>query len=120
MSFRKFLSPWEEARLQRQEVNSNGDNASNTLGTCLIRFADVLLMKAEALIWKNGEGDAEAKQLLNRIRKRARLPENSRRPKPSSRTSAAANWRSSSCRAATWTWFAGATPRRPMPNPRSA
>ncbi|MFR6634794.1 MAG: RagB/SusD family nutrient uptake outer membrane protein [Alistipes onderdonkii] len=34
-------------------------------------------MKAEALIWKNGEGDAEAKQLLNRIRKRARLPENS-------------------------------------------
>lgn len=60
-----------------REVNSNGDNASNTLGTCLIRFADVLLMKAEALIWKNGEGDAEAKQLLNRIRKRARLPENS-------------------------------------------
>ena len=37
-----------------KEVNSNGDNASNTLGTCLIRFADVLLMKAEALIWKTG------------------------------------------------------------------
>jgi hypothetical protein len=34
-------------------------------------------MKAEALIWTNSEGDAEAKQLLNRIRKRARLPENS-------------------------------------------
>ena len=77
MSFRKFLSPWEEADCKGKEVNSNGDNASNTLGTCLIRFADVLLMKAEALIWKNGEGDAEAKQLLNRIRKRARLPENS-------------------------------------------
>ncbi len=77
MSFRKFLAPWEEADCKGKEVNSNGDNASNTLGTCLIRFADVLLMKAEALIWKNGEGDAEAKQLLNRIRKRARLPENS-------------------------------------------
>ena len=34
-------------------------------------------MKAEALIWTKGEGDAEAKQLLNRIRKRARLDENS-------------------------------------------
>ena len=42
-----------------------------------IRFADVLLMKAEALIALNGEGDSEAKALLNRIRKRARLPEDS-------------------------------------------
>ena len=44
---------------------------------CLIRFADVLLMKAEALIGLNGEGDVEASDLLNRIRRRARLPENS-------------------------------------------
>ena len=77
LTCRKFLSPWEGADCIGKEVNSNGDNASNTLGTSLIRFADVLLMKAEALIWKNGEGDAEAKALLNRIRKRARLPENS-------------------------------------------
>jgi hypothetical protein len=42
-----------------------------------MRFADILLMKAEALIWKNGEGDASAKTLLNQIRKRAGLPENS-------------------------------------------
>ena len=77
MTFRKFMSPWEKANCKGTEVNNNGDNASNTLGTCLIRFADVLLMKAEALIWKNGEGDGEAKSLLNRIRKRARLKENS-------------------------------------------
>lgn len=77
MTFRKFLSPWEKADCKGTEVSSNGNNASNTLGTCLIRFADVLLMKAEALIWLKGEGNDEAKQLLNRIRKRARLPENS-------------------------------------------
>lgn len=77
MTCRKFMSPWEKANCKGTEVNSNGDNASNTLGTCLIRFADILLMKAEALIWQNGEGNAEAKILLNRIRKRARLPENS-------------------------------------------
>lgn len=57
------------------------NNASNVLGTCLIRYADILLMKAEALIWKNGEGDSEAKSLLNQIRKRAGLPENSQATK---------------------------------------
>lgn len=77
ITFRKFMSPWEEADCKGKVVNTNGDNASNKLGTCLIRFADVLLMKAEALIWTKGEGNDEAKALLNRIRKRARLPENS-------------------------------------------
>ncbi|MDE6872209.1 MAG: RagB/SusD family nutrient uptake outer membrane protein [Bacteroidales bacterium] len=77
MTFRKFMSPWKEADCIGKEVNTNGNNSSNTLGMCFMRFADVLLMKAEALIATKGEGDAEAKTLLNRIRKRARLPENS-------------------------------------------
>ena len=77
MTFRKFMSPWENADCKGTHVNTNGDNSSNDLGMSLIRFADVLLMKAEALIALNGEGDAEAKTLLNRIRKRAGLPENS-------------------------------------------
>ena len=77
MSFRKFLSPWEPWDCSGKTVSSNGNDASNNLTTCLIRYADVLLMKAEALIWKNGEGDAEAKRLLKKKRKRARLPENS-------------------------------------------
>ena len=77
MTFRKFMSPWKNADCKGKEVNTNGNNASNTLGMCFMRFADVLLMKAEALIALNGEGDAEAKALLNRIRKRARLPQNS-------------------------------------------
>ncbi|MCF0176243.1 MAG: RagB/SusD family nutrient uptake outer membrane protein [Bacteroidales bacterium] len=76
MTNRKFTSPWKE-RANGVEYNNDGDNASNTLGTCLIRYADVLLMRAEALIWSQGEGNAEAKQLLNAIRKRAGLPENS-------------------------------------------
>ena len=40
-----------------------------------------MLMKAEALIWTKGEGDAEAKQLLNQIRDRAGLPQNSQATK---------------------------------------
>ena len=77
MTFRKFMAPWEDADCIGTHVSTNGDNSSNDLGMCLIRFADVLLMKAEALIGLNGEGDVEASNLLNRIRRRARLPENS-------------------------------------------
>lgn len=81
MTFRKFMSPWEEADCIGKTVNSNSNNASNVLATVLIRYADILLMKAEALIWNKGEGNSEAKVLLNRIRKRAGLPENSQATK---------------------------------------
>ena len=81
MTFRKFMSPWADKDCIGKDVSSNGNNMSNTLGTCMMRFADVLLMKAEALIWIKGEGNAEAKALLNRIRKRADLPENSQATK---------------------------------------
>ena len=67
------MSPWREADCKGKEVNTNGDNASNTLGMCLMRYADVLLMKAEAMIALNGEGDATAKELLGKIRQRAGL-----------------------------------------------
>lgn len=73
ITFRKFMSPWKGADCKGKEVNTNGNNASNTLGMSLIRFADVLLMKAEALIYKNGEGDATAKEYLGKIRQRAGL-----------------------------------------------
>lgn len=73
ITFRKFMSPWREADCKGKEVNTNGDNASNTLGMCLMRYADVLLMKAEAMIALNGEGDATAKELLGKIRQRAGL-----------------------------------------------
>jgi hypothetical protein len=77
MTFRKFMSVFEPADCLGKTVNTSGDNQSNELGTVVMRYADILLMKAEALIWKNGEGNADAKTLLNQIRKRANLPENS-------------------------------------------
>ena len=70
------MAPFEAADCIGKTLNPNGNNASNTLGTCLIRFADVLLMKAEALIWTQGEGNNEAKALLNQIRHRAGLSQN--------------------------------------------
>ena len=47
----------------------------------MYRITDVMLMKAEALIWTKGEGDGEAKELLNDIRERAGLPRNSQATK---------------------------------------
>jgi hypothetical protein len=38
-------------------------------------------MKAEALIWKNGEGDAAAQELMNDNRERAGLPRNTQATK---------------------------------------
>lgn len=68
----KFNSPWETGSYT--EVASQRDKLWNTLNVSLMRYADVLLMKAEALIWTQGEGNAEAKQLLGDIRERAGLP----------------------------------------------
>lgn len=77
MTFRKFMSIFEAPDAIGTDVSTNGNNQSNKLGQVLMRYADVLLMRAEALIWTQGEGNGEAIELLNRIRKRARLPENS-------------------------------------------
>ena len=71
MTFRKFLSPWEEADCVGKDVNPNGDNASNTLGMCLMRYADVLLMYAEAINEYAGAPDDQAKDAIREIRKRA-------------------------------------------------
>lgn len=57
---RKFISPWEGADCKGKEVSALRDKLWNSLNCCLLRYADVMLMKAEALIWTKGEGDAEA------------------------------------------------------------
>lgn len=75
----KFISPWETGSYS--EVSNQRDKLWNTLNCCLRRYADVMLMKAEALIWTKGEGDAEAKNLLDDIRERAGLPRDSRATK---------------------------------------
>ena len=81
MTFRKWMSVFAPADCIGKDVSPNGNDQSNKLGMVLLRYADVLLMKAEALIWTKGEGNAEAKSLLNQIRKRAGLPENSQATK---------------------------------------
>lgn len=77
ITFRKWMNPFAAADCLGKTVNSNGNNASTRMALPLIRFADILLMKAEALIWRDGEGSATAKSLINQIRKRAGLAENS-------------------------------------------
>lgn len=77
MTFRKWMSPFAPANAIGTTVNTSGNNASTRLNISLVRFADILLMRAEALIWGKGEGNAEAKQLINRVRQRAGLPANS-------------------------------------------
>ena len=77
MTFCKYLDPFKAADAVGKTVNPNSDNGTTDLNIPLMRYADVLLMKAEALIWKNGEGDATAKELIDDIRERAGLPRNS-------------------------------------------
>ena len=72
----KFISPWETGSYS--EVSNQRDKLWNTLNCCLMRYADVMLMKAEALIWTKGEGDAEATNQLDDIREPAGLPRDSR------------------------------------------
>ncbi len=77
MLFVKWLSPYRYKRNAGVEYFPNGNFMCTTLGQVVVRYADVMLMKAEALIWLRGEGNGEAKELLNAIRTRAGLPANS-------------------------------------------
>jgi hypothetical protein len=86
MTNRKFMSVFEDADCVGKYVNVSGNNQSNRLAVHIMRYADVLLMKAEALIWKNGEGDTDAKGLINQVRKRAGLPEDSNATKAQLKT----------------------------------
>jgi len=77
MTLRKYLAPFRSSDAIGKTVNPNGDNMTTDLNVPLMRYAEMLLIKAEALIWKNGEGDPVAKELLNDIRERAGLERNS-------------------------------------------
>ncbi|MDR1090786.1 MAG: RagB/SusD family nutrient uptake outer membrane protein [Prevotella sp.] len=81
MTFGKYLDPFREKDCVGKSVNPNGNNPTTTLNVPIARYADVLLMRAEALIWKNGEGDEEAVGLINKIRIRAGLPDDSKATK---------------------------------------
>lgn len=75
--FVKWLKPYRTAKNAGIEYLPDGNFMTTTLGQVVVRYADIMLMKAEALIWLHGEGNAEAKQLLDAIRTRAGLPADS-------------------------------------------
>lgn len=69
MTIVKYLAPFRPADAVGNTVNPNSDNGTTDLSIPLIRYADVLLMKAEALIWTGRNGDGP----LNEVRVRAGL-----------------------------------------------
>lgn len=81
MTLRKYLAPFRDADAIGKTVNPDGNNMTTDLNISLMRYAEILLIKAEALIWKNGEGDSMAKELMDDLRERAGLERNSQATK---------------------------------------
>lgn len=69
MTIVKYLAPFREADAVGNTVNPNSDNGTTDLNIPIVRYSDVLLMKAEALIWLGRNGD----EPLNLVRVRAGL-----------------------------------------------
>ncbi|KEO71997.1 RagB/SusD family nutrient uptake outer membrane protein [Anditalea andensis] len=67
IQFNKYMHPYRFP--QEIHLNPNGDYPTTDLNTPLIRFAEILLMKAEALIMQGQNGDVP----LNLVRTRAGL-----------------------------------------------
>ena len=70
--FKKYMDPFTFADPVGTHVSPNGDHGTTDLNVPLLRFAEVLLIKAEAAIMQRGAGAGDA--ALNRIRVRAKLP----------------------------------------------
>ena len=70
MQFNKYMDPFRPEDAQGTTVNPNGNYMTTRLIIPLIRFSEVLLWKAEALIWQGKNGD----EPFNRVRTRAGLP----------------------------------------------
>ncbi|EAR13923.1 putative outer membrane protein probably involved in nutrient binding [Polaribacter irgensii 23-P] len=66
---KKFLEPYGYA--SPIHLNPNGDHPSTDLNLPLLRYSHILLMKAEALIVKNGAGSGDTE--INLVRARAGL-----------------------------------------------
>ncbi len=69
--FRKYMDPFKYKDAVGTTVSPNGDNPTTNLNVPLMRFAEVLLIKAEAAIMLKGAGTGDTE--LNRIRVRAGL-----------------------------------------------
>ncbi|CAH0130426.1 SusD-like protein BACOVA_02651 [Pedobacter sp. Bi27] len=69
--FKKYMEPFSYANPIPTHVNPNGDNGTTDLNVPLMRYAEVLLIKAEAAINLSGAGAGDTE--LNKIRLRAGL-----------------------------------------------
>jgi len=73
LQFRKFMEPFGypkvEGSVDTRYVNTNADKPTTALNVPLLRYADVLLMMAEAKLKQNKNADAE----INEVRERANL-----------------------------------------------
>lgn len=66
--FNKYMHPFRFP--QEVHLNPNGDYPTSNLNVPLVRYADIILMKAEALLMQGQSADVE----INLIRSRAGLP----------------------------------------------
>lgn len=74
MQFKKYMDPFSfpkttSGSVDTRYVNANGDKPSTALNVPLLRYADVILMMAEAKLMKGQNADTE----INMIRNRAGL-----------------------------------------------
>lgn len=67
--FNKYMHPFRTPA--SEHLNPNGDYPTSDLNIPLVRYADILLMKAEGLIQQGQNADA----LINQVRDRAGLPD---------------------------------------------
>lgn len=67
--FNKYMYEFQDADAVGTDVNTNGDAPCTTYDVPLLRYAEILLIKAEALIMQGQSGD----EPLNQVRDRAGL-----------------------------------------------
>ncbi|UOE50624.1 RagB/SusD family nutrient uptake outer membrane protein [Mucilaginibacter sp. SMC90] len=67
--FNKYMEPFSYANPVSAEISANGDHPTTNLNVPLIRYAEVILIKAEAELMQNKNADKE----INMIRNRAGL-----------------------------------------------
>ncbi len=68
--FRKYMEPFGYANPIGAFISPNGDHPTSELNPPLLRYAEVILIKAEAKLMQGKNADAE----INMIRNRAQLP----------------------------------------------
>lgn len=67
--FNKYMEPYGYENPVGKTINSNGNAPTTVADVPILRYAEILLMKGEALIMQGKNGDAE----INKVRSRAGL-----------------------------------------------